>query len=252
MRGRLRGGDHLAGFGRDRQRAQVIRDRGRRPGGVVGDERKSHPGLARLRQRLRCTRNRVAADVDDPVEVEQRHVVARRERPPARGQGHPHELDPATGTRRCCGVLDTIGPRDRHLARHPTRPATRTVPRVAPRGRRSAPGPPALPALRRDRRRGARRAARCRTGQRRGRDPARVDAGLRRLPGGRRPPAGLGRQRSPAGGRPPRALRLRDAGRPRGGHPRAGRRGRAARSRRRRDPAAREHHGRPGRRPAWR
>ena len=55
-------------------------DSGRITRGVVRDERQPHAGGASFRERLSRTRDRIRSDVDDTVEIEQRHVVGGRER----------------------------------------------------------------------------------------------------------------------------------------------------------------------------
>ena len=73
------GGDDLLLVDLDAQLPQPLRVGGRELGRVVGDE---DDPLARREQRgerLRRTRNRLAADPDDPVEVDQKSVEVVRQ-----------------------------------------------------------------------------------------------------------------------------------------------------------------------------
>ena len=73
-------GDDLVRPGRHAEPGELRRDRRGRAGGVVGHEREPHAGRGRLGQRVGGTRDGGTAEVNDPVEVEQGHVVQRGER----------------------------------------------------------------------------------------------------------------------------------------------------------------------------
>jgi hypothetical protein len=101
--GRLGAGDDIGGGSRDPQLGQVLGHVLRRPRGVVRHEAQPHAGRAGGGQGLRHAGDRVGPDVDDPVEVEQRHVVAgggRLGAAPGEGRrGGDHEVSPVRRAR---------------------------------------------------------------------------------------------------------------------------------------------------------
>src|SRR5207244_13061378 len=74
------GGGQTAGPAGNAEAGELGGNGRRRAGSVVGDERHPHAARLRLGQRVRRPGNGRAADVDDPVEVEQRHVVGAGKR----------------------------------------------------------------------------------------------------------------------------------------------------------------------------
>ena len=134
----------------DPELAQVRRHRRRGSQRVVGDEREPHPRRAGPLEVLRRARDGVAADVDDPVQVEHRQVVGLAQRalrsaraPSVTGFASAPRLDLMDSQRGGHPAVRGPTPAPRALPRAPAAPrdASATRPRGGSSPDRTGPSP---------------------------------------------------------------------------------------------------------------